>query len=194
MARNRGPQLPKEPGGSASGGQDVQDRVRRLVSEGARLLAARRPGEAAARLAEALALDPQNTPAAINLGGAYILQGKYARAIPVLEAAARLEPENAMVWSNLAAAYLGRLSLATRENQDKAVAAYERALALDPRAPHVHYNLGLIYLERRDMLRAAAHFYGALETDPADRDARYWLDWIERASADRQDENSRPGD
>ncbi len=194
MVGGRDPQLPKEPEGSTPGRHDVHDRVRRLVSEGARLLAARRPGEAANRLAEALALDPQNTAAAINLGGAYILQGKYARAIPVLEAAASLEPDNAMVWSNLAAAYLGRLSLATRENQDKAVAAYEKALALDPRAPHVHYNLGLIYLERRDLLRAAAHFYGALETDPADRDARYWLDWIGRASADRQDESSQAGD
>jgi tetratricopeptide (TPR) repeat protein len=91
-----------------------------------------------------------------------------------------------MVWSNLAAAYLGKLPLASSEHQQKAIRAYERALALDARAPHVHYNLGLIYLERDDPLRAASHFYSALETDPNDRDARYWLDKIQKgAQADR---------
>jgi tetratricopeptide (TPR) repeat protein len=156
------------------------ERVQQLVSEGARLLAARRPGEAVARLMEAWELDPQNVATAINLGGAYILQGKHDRAIPVLEVATRLEPDNAMAWNNLAAAYLGKLPFATQERQDRAILAYERALAVDPRAPNVHYNLGLIYMERKDVLRASAHFYSALETDPNDRDAQYWLDRIRR--------------
>lgn len=155
-----------------------EERVRQLVGEGAQLLASRRPGEALVKLQEALQLDPGNVPAAVNLGGAYILQGRHALAVPVLEAAAKREPDNPMIWSNLAAAYLGKLLLATVEAQDKAISAYERALELDPRTPHVHYNLGLIYLERNDLLRAAAHFYGALETDPNDRDARYWLEQI----------------
>jgi protein O-GlcNAc transferase len=156
--------------------------VRRLAGEGARLLAARRPGEAIVKLAEAWELDSQNVDVAINLGGAYILQGKHKRGIPVLETASLLEPDNAMVWSNLAAAYLGKLPLSTQEQQQKAIDAYERALALDPRAPHVHYNLGLIYLERDEPLRAASHFHGALKTDPSDRDARHWLDRIEEGA------------
>jgi predicted Zn-dependent protease len=156
----------------------LSERVRRLVGEGARLLAAKRPAEAIVMLAEAWDLDPQNVAVAINLGGAYILQGKHDRAIPVLEAASLLEPDNAMVWSNLAAAYLGKLHLATSERQQRAVEAYQRALALDTHAPHIHYNLGLIYLERDEPLRAASHFGGALETDPNDRDARYWLDKV----------------
>ncbi|MGQ9491449.1 MAG: tetratricopeptide repeat protein [Anaerolineae bacterium] len=167
--------------------EDVLERVRRLVSEGARLLAARRPGEALPLLAEAWDLDPHNAVTAINLGGAYILQGKFRRAIPILEEAARLEPDNPMVWTNLAAAYLGRLSLATLEQQDRAIAAYERVLALDPRTPHVHYNLGLIYLERRDLVRAAAYFHEALLTDPADRDAQFWLDKIARGDLDARE-------
>lgn len=131
-------------------------------------------------LAEAWALDSRNAAIAINLGGAYILQGKHDRAVPVLEAASRLEPDNPMVWANLAAAYLGKLPFATEERQDQAIAAYERALALDARAAHVHYNLGLIYVERNDLLRASAHFHRALETDPTDRDARSWLEKIRR--------------
>ena len=31
-----------------------------------------------------------------------------------------------MVWTNLAAAYLGKLPFATREQQDRAIAAFER--------------------------------------------------------------------
>ncbi len=155
-------------------------RARLLVGEGARLLAERRPGEAVAKLTEARKLDPLNVAAAINLGGAYILQGKFRLAAPVLEAVAILEPDNAMIWTNLAAAYLGKLPLSSAEEQDKAIQAYERALALDPRAPHIHYNLGLIYLERRDRPRAAAQFEKALQVDPADRDAAMYLDKLRR--------------
>ena len=131
-------------------------------------------------LIEAHQLDPQNAAIAINLGGAYILQGKHALAVPVLEAASRLEPDNPMVWTNLAAAYLGKLPFATPERQDRAIAAFERALVLNPRAPHVHYNLGLIYLERNDTQRAAELFRDALDTDPSDRDAKRYLDSILR--------------
>ncbi len=194
MTKRRAPQLPKstpnpgpEPSPDRQPGPDVAERVRRLVSEAARLLAAKRPGEALPLLSEAWELDPRNAATAINLGGAYILQGKYRRAVPILEEAARLEPDNPMVWTNLAAAYLGRLALATTEQQDRAIAAYERVLALNPRTPHVHYNLGLIYLERRDLHRAAACFHEALLTDPDDRDAQYWLDKIARGDLDAQE-------
>ncbi len=182
MGKKRTPQLPKYPAQSSR-------RVQQLVADGARLLAARRPGEAVVKLAEAWDLDPQNVAAAINLGGAYILQGKHDRAIPILESACQLEPDNAMVWSNLAAAYLGKLPLATSDRQQRAIEAYEKALALDALAPHVHYNLGLIYLERDEPLRAESHFYSALESDPNDRDAQYWLDKI-RFESDQADDLS----
>ena len=174
-------QTPRSAADSAQGGPDDRAaRVQRLVGEGARLLAAKRPGEAAEILSEAWKLDPQNVAAAINLGGAYILQGRHERAIPTLEAATRLEPDNPMIWVNLAAAYLGKLPFATQERQDQAIAAFERAVALNPRTPQVHYNLGLIFLERDDPGRAADCFRDALDTDPTDRDAQHWLDQISR--------------
>ena len=158
-------------------------RVRKLVGEAARLLASKRPGEAISLLTEAWELDSQNVATAINLGGAHILQGKHHRAVPYLEEASRLDPDNVAVWTNLAAAYLGKLPFASTEMQDRAIAAFEQALAIDPRAPNVHYNLGLIYLERDDPTRASAHFSSALETDPTDRDAQSWLDKIRRSQA-----------
>lgn len=170
----------EQPDGHALTPEARDRQVRRLVGEAARLLAAKRPGEAVTLLTEAWELDPQNVATAINLGGAYILQGRHDRAVPYLEEVVRLDPDNVAVWTNLAAAYLGKLPFASIEMQDRAIAAYEQALALDPRAPNVHYNLGLIFLERDDPLRASAHFYGALETDPNDRDAQLWLDKIRR--------------
>ena len=168
---------------------DRAERVRRLAGEGARLLSARRAGEAAVLLAQVRALDPGNVPAAINLGGAYILENKFAHAVPVLESAALVEPENAMIWSNLAAAYLGKLPLADRAHQDKAIEAYKRALTIDPYTPHVQYNLGLIYLERKDPALAVAHFRLALETDPHDRDAQLYLNKLSRPDGSTNDQS-----
>ena len=154
------------------------ERARRLVAEAAQYLGQHRPGEAVPLLLKARELEPDNAAAAINLGGAYILQGKHRQAVPVLEEASRLEPDNAMVWTNLAAAYLGKLPFATTEMQDKAIGAFKAALRLDPRAPHVNYNLALVYLERRDIEQAALHLYAALDTNPNDRDAALWLSRI----------------
>lgn len=164
------------PGRREPGGASRAERVRRLMTEGTSLLATRRADEAAILLREAWELDPDNVDAAINLGGAYILQGRHRLAVPVLEKACQLAPNNPMVWLNLAAAHLGKLPFATRSMQDAAIDAFGKALALDDRAPHANYNLGLIYLERGDELRAALHFYRALENDPNDRDAASWLE------------------
>ena len=46
--------------------------------------------------------------------------------------------------------------------------------------PNVHYHLGLIYKDRGDIDQAANAFERALEVNPADRDAQYWLGWLER--------------
>ena len=149
-----------------------------LLMEGARLLSQRRPGEAAERLEKAATLLPDDIDVAINLAGAHILQRRYNKALPILERASDLAPTNAMIWINLAAAHLGRLELSGTQQQERAIAAYERALELDPSAPHVHYNLGLIYKDRNDWPRAQAQFRRALEVNPDDDDARHWLDQL----------------
>jgi tetratricopeptide (TPR) repeat protein len=126
---------------------------------------------------------PTNVDVAINLGGAYILQGKWNKAVRVLSRAAELHPDNVMVWINLGAAQLGRLELSGPQQQERAIKAYERALALDPQAPNVHYSLGLIYKDRGDIDKATAAFEHALTVNPADADARYWLGWLARQRA-----------
>jgi tetratricopeptide (TPR) repeat protein len=149
---------------------------REILNQSARLLQQNRPGEALALLQPLYAQAPLQPDVAINLGGAYILQRKWNRAVAVLSKAVEAHPGNAMLWTNLAAAHLGRLELAGPKQQERAIAAYERVLTLDPKAPNVHYHLGLIYKERGELNRACAFFELALETDASDKDARYWLD------------------
>ena len=178
---------------SAVHGEERKQDLYRLINEGARLLAQRKAKEAAVVLERAFHLDPDNVEVKINLGGAYILLGRFQDAIPILEEAARQAPDNPMVWTNLAAAYLGHLDHASEEQQEAAIAAFKRALAIDPKAPHVDYNLGLIYLRRGDLTSALAHFQRAREVNPADKDAAYYVDYIRnKLAAQGEDPNHTP--
>ncbi len=156
-----------------------EQEAKRLINEGARLLARRKAKEAAEILEKAFYLAPDSVEVKINLGGAYILMGRFQDAIPLLQEAARQAPENPMVWTNLAAAYLGHLEHSSEEQQDAAIAAFKKALEVDPKAPHVDYNLGLIYLKRGDLVSALAHFRRALEVNPEDKDAAHYVKVIQ---------------
>lgn len=154
----------------------------RELNKGARLLSEKRIGPAQEILERLHELRPDHAAVAINLGGVYILSGQFKRAVPVLEAVAESEPHNPMAWTNLAAAYLGNPVLATLEQQDRAIAAFERALECDPATPNVAYNIGLIYRDRDDRDRAIYWFTRALQADPLDRDARRILERLQKAS------------
>lgn len=189
MSPSKAKRPPQHTAPKPATGQSIDiARVNTLVNEAAQLLHQHRPGEAVTRLEEARQLAPDDVMLAINLGGAYIMQGKHRRAVPILEQASRLEPDNPMIWTNLAAAYLGRLELSTRDVQDKAIAAFERALQIDPLAPSINYNLGLIYRERGDVARACAHFARAMEVNPDDRDARAWYQRLSQPSSNVETE------
>lgn len=155
------------------------DQARRLLNRGAGLLERGRAKDAIPHLERAEQLESDNVAVLINLGGAYVMAGRHKEAIAPLERARHFEPENAMIWINLGAAYLGNPVLATQEQQMRAIQAFEKALELNPVAPNVHYNLGLIFVDRGDHELAAAAFQRALQANPYDDDARYWLRKLE---------------
>ena len=142
------------------------------MNRGARLLEQGGPREALPFLYQAASQRSDDIDAAINLGGAHIMLRRYERAISILEEAAQREPSNSKVWINLGAAYLGDRETATPEQQADAIAAFERALELDPAAPSVNYNLGLIYRDRADLETALVHLRRAAAINPLDRDAQ----------------------
>ncbi len=123
-------------------------------------------------LERAYRLQPTHEDAAINLGGAYILGKKFKQAVTVLQPMSQQAPDHVMVWINLGAAYLGNPVLATPEDQQKAIAAFQQALQINPAAPNVAYNLALIYRDRQETEKAVFWLQQAIETNPNDGDAR----------------------
>lgn len=150
-----------------------------LSNRGAALLEQGQDQEAMLVLEQACALLPNNVVATLNLAGAYILNKKYKQAIVILEQIREREPDNEMIWINLGAAYLGNPALARDAEQRAAISAFEQALALNPAAPNVHYNLGLIYRDRQDWPQAIEHFRRAVQINPMDQHARNALRRLE---------------
>jgi len=128
------------------------------------------------------------------LGGAYVEAGRFAEAIPQLEAAIRLDQASAQAHGDLGTALMaqGRLAdalehltraaaLAPRDeamhynlgnalNQarrfDQAAAAYLRALAINPDFPDAHVNLGTLLMTHGRVTEALPHFARAAALMP----------------------------
>jgi tetratricopeptide (TPR) repeat protein len=148
-----------------------EEQFRRQMKQAADLLSDGHVGDAIVLLERCHALHPEDINVLTNLGGAYILAGKHHRAVPHLERATEIAPQNPHVWSNLAAAYLGKLVTATHAKQERALTAYRRVLELDEAYPNVHYNMGLIHVDRREWDDAYEAFSRALHHNPDDRSA-----------------------
>jgi tetratricopeptide (TPR) repeat protein len=149
-----------------------EEQFRRQMRQASLLLSGGNAKDAIPLLERCLDLHPDDVNVLTNLGGAYILAGKHPRAVPLLEKASELAPDNPNVWTNLAAAYLGKLVTSTRARQDNALAAYRRVIELDAAYPNAHYNMGLIYVDRRDWQAAYDAFSRAIEVNPHDTDAQ----------------------
>lgn len=153
----------------------TQNRFEAFFRRGTQLLHEGQAAKALPMLEKAYEIEPDNLDAALNLSGAYILTNKFNKAVPILEAVSKKSSDHEMVWINLGAAYLGNPVLATNGAQQKAINAFEKALEINPDAPNVAYNLGLIYRDRRENDAAISWFKRALQTNPKDRDARNFI-------------------
>lgn len=121
---------------------------------------------AAAAKVERLVGASEDADALAALGAARLATGRIADAVAALEHAARLDPRDANVQSDLAAAYLER-SAAGGDDVVRAVEAAQRAQELDARSGAAAFNLALA-LERQgradDAVRAWKRY---LELDAA---------------------------
>jgi tetratricopeptide (TPR) repeat protein len=133
-------------------------------------------------LEQAHDLDTNHLDAALNLSGAYILTKRFKRAVAILEPLSLQSPDNIMVWTNLGAAYLGNPILAREEDQLRAITAFKHALAINPAAPNVAYNLGLIYRDRNEYDEARYWFQQAIKANPKDDHARRIHDQLVESS------------
>ena len=151
-----------------------------LFRKGTRLLHQGKVTQARPLLEQAYQIDPEHLDVALNLSGVYILTKKFRKAVALLEPLIEQYPDEAMIWTNLGAAYLGNPVLARDEEQQQAIAAFEKALAVNPAAPNVAYNIGLIYRDRQETDKAIVWFKKAIQANPNDQDARNLLQSLKK--------------
>jgi serine/threonine protein kinase/tetratricopeptide (TPR) repeat protein len=97
-------------------------------------------------------------------------------AIQMFEEALKLDSDFALAHTGLGEAYWLKYEI-TRENVwvDRAIAASDHALVLDPRQAQVHISLGIIYHGTGKIDRAIEEFERAIKLQPLSDDAYKWL-------------------
>jgi len=150
-----------------------------LLNSGTRLLHQGKIEAAITALSKAYELDQDHFDVSLNLAGAYILTGKFKRAIPLLEDLVKSGRGDEAVWTNLGAAYLGNPLLAKESDRKEALKAFKTALEINPAAPNVAYNIALIHRDMKEYDLAAEWFREAIRANPADRDAQSQLTKIQ---------------
>lgn len=136
-----------------------------LVNLGLVEFRAGRPAEAEKLLKQAVQQRLETGPAWLTLGMIYSEQNRLDEAHAALAQAVLHEPRNARAH-NFLGAVLGRKGW-----RDAAEAELRRALEIDPTARDSHYNLAVIYLQRKPpaIELARRHYYRAVELGvPAD--------------------------
>ncbi|HUU35919.1 MAG TPA: sulfatase-like hydrolase/transferase, partial [Vicinamibacterales bacterium] len=104
--------------------------------------------EAAAKVQQALAVDPDIIEAYSRLGNIYTKADKHAEAAAAYRQALTLDPEHLLSTYNLALSYraLGKI--------DEAIVGFERTQQLDPRSGRANFQLGDIYMQRGEPAKA----------------------------------------
>lgn len=113
------------------------------------------PADAAYR--RAIELDPTFTPAFVALGNLYIDHGFTELGVRVLEVGVQSSDGDARAWSGL-----GR-GLTALDRHREAIAAFERALQLDPRDHELLFRLGMAHAALRERSQAVERLHAFLE-------------------------------
>jgi tetratricopeptide (TPR) repeat protein len=137
--------------------------------------------EAEEALKRALALAPDRSDIALNLGILYLQGGNLDRAQAYFEKAVELSPLHVQARLNLGNCY------AARGEQQEAIKEYLEVLKLDPRSAHAHYNLAWSYHQLKQEEPALYHVQAALEIAPQYPKA---LELLKEIRAAMQDQSS----
>jgi tetratricopeptide (TPR) repeat protein len=111
---------------------------------------------------KAIALDPKDAKAHINLGNALRRQGKVEEAIACYHKAIARDPKFAGAHSNLGDALLDQGKV------EEAILCFHKAIALDPKFAGAHYNLGNALRAQGKAEDAIACYHKAIALDPKD--------------------------
>ena len=154
---------------------------------GEEALEAKQWDKAAASFQAAIKADPRQSEAYLGLGYVYLVQQKYAQAVPVLQKATQLAPQDANGFGNLGIAYLRLGNLPSAEE------ALQRAVKLEPKNSKFWYELARCYIgeNRPEAATHAAEL--SLQADPKNTQAQELLEKLRLgAGMHRKDEQPQP--
>ena len=130
-------------------------------------------GEAQRLLRKALQLKPDFVEARHTLGVTSFQQGNYLQARELFLRVIHQDPRFALAYVNLGSAYLGL------QRPDEAITHFRKALEISPVSREVAWRanlqLGLIYYDRREHLRALECLEQALRANPNDPEVLFLL-------------------
>lgn len=129
---------------------------------------------------DSLEVDTHQPKLWMNLGATYARQGRLKSAEKAYEVAAREDANSPEPWERLGGIYLQQIDYRTAGVDDyaKALAAYQKAAALDKASAGAYYGIGLVYMSQYHVAlkrgqqqpelreRALAAWHTSLELDP----------------------------
>lgn len=139
------------------------------LQRGAELERAGYVAEAIREHETALATDPGNVQAHVNLISLYGRTGETQKAQRHFEDAIRLNPGRSDAWYGLG------VLLSRERKYEEAARAYRNALQIDPHYAEAHLNLGVIYEQSGRLTEAGTEFRQAVAARPDNPAARFHL-------------------
>jgi Flp pilus assembly protein TadD len=115
----------------------------------------RRLPEAETALRQFIQLDPQNNNARVQLGRVLVAEGKTADALPLLEGALKQQRDPAAL-RELAGLH------AVNKQYDEAASEYRELLQTSPNDADLHYALGTVLMNNKDLPGAQQEFIAAV--------------------------------
>jgi tetratricopeptide (TPR) repeat protein len=150
----------------------------RLVTAGDRTAAADQPFEALESYSGAIALRPESMIAHLKRGRLYRERGELDAAARDLRRASELDPTATLPLELLGDTYMAM------QRHDRAAERYEAYLALDDRAPHIWYKLGLARYRHGAAAAAMAALDRVVALDPTMAEAHFALGLCHREQGD----------
>src|SRR5258706_1262651 len=115
---------------------------------------------------------------AFNRGREAIAAGQWDAAVEALQKGAELDANQHVVFANLGDAYIGRAKTKTAAERDadieKGIAAYQKALELNPDDASYHNNYGLALAQGKKFTEAQAELNKAAQLDPTQAGKFYY--------------------
>lgn len=113
-----------------------------------------------------------------NAGKDALTAKNYDLAIESFQKGVEMDPNQNVIWANLADAYVGQAATKTGADQqaalDKALEAYTKAIALKPENPAYHNNYALTLAKAKKFDEAQAELNKAAQLDPPQAGRYYY--------------------